>query len=123
MASPRRPVTSTCAVRPRRYATGNISLGVKNRNAVTGMATPRPTPNSTSSGWSTARYNRDKQNEATMAATAVFAYDRGRPGTTRQYTAPMPKKVSAAVTVAGAEYPSQLPMIGTPYGRGRDKPK
>src|SRR6516165_3069013 len=122
IAAPRRPVTSTCAVRPRRYTTGNTSLGVKNRNAVTEMATPSATPNSTSSGWSTARYSRDRENAATTAATAAFAYDRGRPGTTRQYTAPIRKKASPATTVAGAEYPPQLPMIHTPYGLGRDRP-
>ena len=95
---------------------------MKNRNAVTGMATPSPRPNSTSSGWSTARYSRDRQNAASTAAATAFAYDRGRPGTTRQYTAPIRKKASPATTVAGAEYPSQLPMIHTPYGRGRDRP-
>ena len=50
IASPRRPVTSTCAVRPRRYTTGNTSFGVKNRNAVTAIATANATPSSTSPG-------------------------------------------------------------------------
>ena len=53
----------------------------------------------------------------------AFAYDRGRPGTARQYTAPMRKNVRAATGAEGAEYPSQDPMTGTPNGRGRDRPK
>ena len=40
---------------------------------------------------------------------------------TRQYTAPMRKIVRAATGTDGAEYPPQLPMMSTPYGRGRDR--
>ena len=50
IASPRRPVTSTCAVRPRRYTTGNTSFGVKKRNAVTAIATANAALSSTSPG-------------------------------------------------------------------------
>ena len=54
-------------------------------------------------------------------AAAALAQMRGRPGTTRQYTAPMRKIVSPATGMDGAEYPPQVPMMSTPYGRGRDR--
>src|SRR5438045_4978068 len=51
----------------------------------------------------------------------ILAYKRERPGTTRQYTAHMRKKVRTATGGDGAEYPPQLPMMVMPYGRGRDR--
>ena len=60
---------------------------------------------------------------ATTAATAALVQERARPGTARQYTAPIKKIVRTATGGDTPEYPPQLPMIGTPYGRGRDSPK
>ena len=47
-------------------------------------------------------------------AAAAFTYERGRPGTARQYAAPTRKMVRTATGGDGAEYPPQLAMIGTP---------
>ena len=58
---------------------------------------------------------------ATSTATTIVAWVRGRPGTTRQYTAPTRKNVNTKITTDGAEYPPESPMIRTPYGRGRDR--
>ena len=55
MASPPAPVTSRWAVLPLWYVTGKTSLGVKKRNALTGMAAASAMATITSKGWSTAR--------------------------------------------------------------------
>ena len=58
---------------------------------------------------------------ATMTAMAAFAYERGRPGTTRQYA--MPSPVRAADRRRRRRNPSQLPMMVTPNGRARRSPR
>ena len=79
MASPRAPVTSRWAVRPRRYVTGNTSLGAKTRNAVTPMLTEIRTATMMSLGESTPRWSRASATSTTSPATTHFRTLRRRP--------------------------------------------
>ena len=81
------------------------------------MAMPRIAPNTTSEGWSIARYIRAHPKTRTVAAMASFAYQRGRPGTTSVYATPTSTRARTPTGGDGMENPPHPPMMATPKGR------